>query len=54
MIDGPWSEAAAGLGLLEQGLYIEGNIVHLCPDACAAGKGDLSASLEIRHCVAPG
>lgn len=42
------------MGCVDLGFYIEGNIVHLCPDACAAAKGDLSAFLEIRHCVAPG
>lgn len=36
------------------GFYLEGNIVHLCPDACAAAKAEAGASLEIRHCVMPG
>lgn len=36
------------------GFYIEGNVIHLCPATCAAIKQDLEASLEIRHCVAPG
>lgn len=36
------------------GFFIEGNVIHLCPTTCAAIKQDLEASLEIRHCVAPG
>jgi hypothetical protein len=36
------------------GFFIAGNMIHLCPTTCAAIKQDLEASLEIRHCVAPG
>ncbi|MEZ4450625.1 MAG: hypothetical protein R3B09_14180 [Nannocystaceae bacterium] len=34
--------------------WLEANVVHLCPDACAAAKAKADASVEIEHCVIPG
>jgi len=47
----PVAGADACVGLA---YYLEGNVVHLCPEACAAVKGDPDGTIELEHCVVPG
>jgi hypothetical protein len=47
----PVADANACVGLA---YYLEGNVVHLCPEACAAIKADPNGALELEHCVLPG
>lgn len=50
----PLTYVPDAMSCVDLGFSILGNVIHLCPATCAAIKQDLGASLEIRHCVAPG